>query len=672
MKGRGRALALVLIALILVGVALRFTKLGEIPLGMDHDEGHNTLDALQILAGWRPVFLPGNNGREPLFMYLMAASLGLFGSTLWAVRLTGAVAGLLMLPAQYLLTRSLPIPRPRLTALLSAAVVAVTFWPLSKAHQALRAGFLPFWITLMLWAWWRALREDDRRRTKDDGPASSWVHRHGSTVAWSALSGVFIAGAVYTHLTGRTLPLIIVASALFVAVRARRWAPLGYALVALLVALLLSLPQILYFINEPEMIGYRANQASIFNPEQSHGDPLDEILVNARNLALMFNIRGTLSWSENLRGRPIFDPLVGLAFLLGLALLLRDLLGRRGRVPQDAAFLLAFSFGLLMLPSLFSESAPHYGRLTGIWPILFLLPATGLERAAAWLDTRRAALGSVAAAAVLTVSLAWSTWDFFVRYPPAQAAAEHFRAVHVERAQAVGDLVRQGPTYVTPNTWGQSVVRFFNQTTPPDGTFEPRLGLVLPPHGDLRFAFSPGEYEAADEFERRWPEAERTNRRDEQGDWVLLSFHLAEQDFPTFDGPFAYSDHAVFGDNIRLRGHEFKPRSVGRGKPLTVTLDWQALQPTEVDYNFFVHVVAADGRGIGQYDGAPLGGSYLTTVWSPGERVVQTVSIGLAKDAPPGPAVVRVGWYNWRDGERLPVAGDDDAAVDIGQIDIKP
>jgi hypothetical protein len=32
--------------------------------------------------------------------------------------------------------------------------------------------------------------------------------------------------------------------------------------------------------------------------------------------------------------------------------------------------------------------------------------------------------------------------------------------------------------------------------------------------------------------------------------------------------------------------------------------------------------------------------------------------------------VVLTGWYDWRTGTRLPVAGDDDGAVEIGLVEI--
>ena len=114
MTDRSRRMDLVaraaLIVAVLAAFALRLWRLGDAPFGFHPDEGHNALDALAIADGWRPAFLPGNNGREPMFMYLMAGLLSVAGPSIWAARLAGAFAGTLVVPAVYALVRALPGP----------------------------------------------------------------------------------------------------------------------------------------------------------------------------------------------------------------------------------------------------------------------------------------------------------------------------------------------------------------------------------------------------------------------------------------------------------------------------------------------------------------------------------------------------------------------------------
>src|SRR5258706_5761542 len=94
-----------------IGAALRFYQLGQVPYGLYQDEAYNGLDAVQVLAGWHPLYFPANNGREPFFIYLVTAGVAAFGRTSLAVPLPGALLGTLLIPAAYVLGRGPFCPR---------------------------------------------------------------------------------------------------------------------------------------------------------------------------------------------------------------------------------------------------------------------------------------------------------------------------------------------------------------------------------------------------------------------------------------------------------------------------------------------------------------------------------------------------------------------------------
>ncbi|MBK8430312.1 MAG: hypothetical protein IPL28_02980 [Chloroflexi bacterium] len=107
---------------------MRVHNLATLPLGLYHDEAYNGLDALAMTEGalfphfprgWElysaeahaerpptptrfPLFFEGNYGREPLHIYLMAASVWLFGNTPFALRLVPALSGVIAVAAVYL------------------------------------------------------------------------------------------------------------------------------------------------------------------------------------------------------------------------------------------------------------------------------------------------------------------------------------------------------------------------------------------------------------------------------------------------------------------------------------------------------------------------------------------------------------------------------------------
>jgi len=653
-----RTALLLLLAAVILGAALRLYQLGAVPPGMHPDEAHYAEDAVRILHGWRPVFLPANNGREPLFVYFMAGLFSLLGPTLWTARLAGAIVGVLMIPAQYLFSAALPLPRPRLIAVLAAALVAFTFWTVSQSHQALRAGLLPVWVALMAWSWWVGAGQVDGRR----------VTRRG--LLWAIVTGLILAAAVYTHLSARLMPPILVGSALWLAARRRTWTPLVYLAVALALAGVLSIPLAVYFVQNPDMATLRTGQVSVLNPDVNKGNLPLTLLQNAWAILLMTNIRGTTSWLENLRGRPVFDPLMGLFFLGGVVLLARDLFNRRGEKAQSAAVLLLLVYIFQVMPSWLSAGAPSYGRLNGAWAVLFLLPAWAMERGAAWLSPRLGrTLATAALVGILAVSAVWSARDFFGVYARAAEVYDVFFGWSLDRARAVADTIPTGTAYASPTLWNQSVIRFNNVQNPPR-VVDTRAGLVLPAEGDAIYLFDPADATEAGAFGKRWPQAVRSEARDSRGGVNLIVYRLAQAAHPHLD-LIAAPAEAVFGDNIRLAAYRLDNDRARPGDTVRATLVWQALAPTETDLNLFVHLVDGSGRAVGQRDGPPLGGSFPTTTWRPGETVIQQVEIPVAKDAPGGLTRLRLGWYDWRSGERLPVPGSPDSSVTVGQVQVQ-
>jgi 4-amino-4-deoxy-L-arabinose transferase-like glycosyltransferase len=95
-----------LILAILIAATLRFWQLGQIPPGLYRDEALNGLDALNVLAGKHSVFFAANNGREPIYIYLTAISIAIFGRSAMAVRLAAAVVGTFTTWITYQLAKS--------------------------------------------------------------------------------------------------------------------------------------------------------------------------------------------------------------------------------------------------------------------------------------------------------------------------------------------------------------------------------------------------------------------------------------------------------------------------------------------------------------------------------------------------------------------------------------
>ena len=194
--------------LFLVALAIRLYGLHKWPPGLYNDEAANGLDAIGVLQGRRPIFFERNNGREPLFIYLQAVSMALFGATPYALRLTAAVVGALTVPAIYWMTRetfsrtTLPA---RWLALWTAIFLAFSYWHISLSRIGFRAIMLPLMAALAFGWFWRAWWRID---TPDDPP--SHKGRAGLPLLDLVLCGVFVGASLYTYTAARFIPVVIV------------------------------------------------------------------------------------------------------------------------------------------------------------------------------------------------------------------------------------------------------------------------------------------------------------------------------------------------------------------------------------------------------------------------------------------------------------------------------
>ena len=138
-----------------LAAALRFYRLGEWPPGPYRDEAYNGLDALGVLNGRHALFFPANNGREPLYIYLVALSIALLGPTTLALRLPAALVGTLTTLPAWLLGRAW---FGRTVGLLAAFLWAITLWPVHLGRIGLRAGLPAPALALAFWLGTRAYR----------------------------------------------------------------------------------------------------------------------------------------------------------------------------------------------------------------------------------------------------------------------------------------------------------------------------------------------------------------------------------------------------------------------------------------------------------------------------------------------------------------------------------
>ncbi|RME69605.1 MAG: hypothetical protein D6784_18125, partial [Chloroflexi bacterium] len=71
----------------------------------------------------------------------------------------------------------------------------------------------------------------------------------------------------------------------------------------------------------------------------------------------------------------------------------------------------------------------------------------------------------------------------------------------------------------------------------------------------------------------------------------------------------------------------------------------------------------AEGQVVSGWDSQPFGGLYPTSLWSPGEMVVDTFTLPLPEDGlPPGEYRLITGFYQFETGVRLTLSSGADFA----------
>lgn len=620
----------ILFVIVLVGGALRFYKLGTVPLGLYHDEAFNGQDAWSVLAGNRPIFFEANNGREPLFLYVMALGMAAWGRTPFAVRFAAALFGTLTVPATFLMAR---VWFDEWVGLWSAALIAVAPWPINLSRIGLRAVSMPLVTAVACWLWWEGHRRQDRLRT-----------------LYLVLGGALLGLSLYTYTAARFVPVAVIGFALYQAWVSRERRGRSEWLYVLLPAVVAMGPLIGYGITHWEAFAERAAQVSVWNPAIHQGNPVGLLARNIVRAAGLFTFRGDAIPRHNVPLRPLFDPVVSVFMLLGVLLSL-------GKARHGGAHALAIIWtGTMLVPTILAEDCPHFLRAVGVLPIAAVFPALGLEWVRAQLgNVGRARLGYLVAGSVLMVSAAWGTYDYFVRHAgDAQELGYYFEADQLREAIEINRFLGSGwqgegisePTsaaaegrqvYLGPRLWENRIAVNLLVASPERVAI---LGRDAPPRADhvLALVWPFQDMETVRAILPQPADVDVWLGPQEKGDLdpkprlLYVAFRGDRLDHPT-------PALARFEDGLELLGWETSATANGLTQ---LDLRWRATKPLSKDYTVFVHL-ERDGTIIAQDDRTPGAGYYPTSWWRTGDEIRDTHVLNAPYD--PTGHRVWVGWY---------------------------
>jgi hypothetical protein len=637
-------------ALTVVGALARIPYLALIPTYSD--EVMQTVYALTIRPGY---FLPlvGNDAYAgPMFSYILAVCLRLFGASPEAPRIVVMIMGALTVGLTYLLARALGLSWPW-AVLASLMMAANPLHVLVNSHYAGTTYSLPLFSTASLLALALAVK-------RESGP-------------WLIAGGVLLGLAMQANpVPTLMLPGIIVWFLIQRKSRIGLRTPWPYWAVA--VAVLAYAPVIVYNVQN-ELLGVavvETKQTYVWQPTSSVSVAMQNLV--RLGLQLFHQVGGVIEGevSGNLIGLPTVMSVWAVAGMI-----------YAGRARRDLSLTtLAVGSQVLIMPWL----SQHYGemgatRFTNQLTPLIFLAMCGLA-AETWAFIR-ARLSSPAVASAMTYAagvlfVAISLWPLITlfRYYDRQITAGQTNRYELAFFR---ELARQwkGETILVSDTMGRfNATEYFlavndmPYTHLPIGRLLERLAtgqetgrvIVALDRTDLPRADSQADLIP-------WhPPNIQPDREMGYGLYVIADAHKVRK--PTFvfsDTTLAPTVRPVqvnLADQLALVGYEPKATTFAPGDQFVVNLYWKAISTIPESYMSFLHLVAADGHLATQDDHELGRGFYRTNFWQPGEIIRERYELSLPRDIPPGDYVLRAGAYSFPSLTRLAVRSSSVPAQD--------
>ncbi len=680
--------------ILLVAALLRFHNLGDTPKGLEHDEVATWHMVDSVLNGSLVLYFEEGYGHEPLFNYLTALPMALWGPNWLGERFWAPWFGMFAVAATYALMRHMFGP---LVGLSAAGLQATVLWALFFNRLGLRLNQLPFLLCVTVYCFWRGTEAKRAQRT-----------------GWFVAAGALMGACLYTYMSSRAVPLILGAFALYLVTRDRwfasrstgerlTWTQIGQKWWPILacfgVALVVVSPLALYLANRPQTsIPQREGQVDLPLSELRKGN-LRPVLENAWGLVRMWNVDGERYWQLNYAHRPVFvEPISGALFWLGVLVALW-----RWRDPRTALLLIWTGMG--MVPSLLTSEAPSWPRTMLASPAALTLPGIAVWAAIEGLGhthariferpglrswARHGLLALLALSLALTAVLTYR--DFLVVWPNHHRVRYAFQSSMTEAFRYLDSATDNSPAVMaglSPHDMDPWTERSTLQRRDLHIRWiDIRSALILPPGERARLVTL--DITPVDPTLGAWAGLEDRPAL-AQGDVVPRGGIETDPDAPVYYDPAytvyhldaatlrrraqtsersiyigAYPPEAVsldvppvFGELVRLVGYTWlgEPQ---RGQTVQLLTFWETLGtgPSSTVYGepslrIFMHLLD-DAQNVVAY--ADILGTAPDT-WLPGDVIVQLHT--LQAPAAPGTYALETGWYVPPDGPRLPIGGVD-------------
>lgn len=360
---------ILLFLIVSAGFLIRVVNIENAPPGVYPDEAVNGIDAMNVLTEeqWH-WFYEANNGREGLFMNLIALCFKFLGVSVLTLKLPSIIFGTLTILGTYLLAKEI---FNRRTGLISAFLVATGFWAINFSRISFRANMLPAILVFSFYFLFKGIR------------TKKWYD--------FAAGGLVFGIGLHTYIAFRIAPLILVVMlAALVISRKNFFKDYWKAILVFSLFAFLSAAPMLYtfFVAHPEYWQSRTSEISITNPEVNEGHLFITFFKTLSLAVLKYNVWGDQNWRHNYPPYAILDPITGIAFTFGFVyavirffhlLYLRFARNEYHSRLKVYIFLISWFFIMIIPEVMAAEGNPHALRSIGTLPVVFILSALAFE-----------------------------------------------------------------------------------------------------------------------------------------------------------------------------------------------------------------------------------------------------------------------------------------------------
>ena len=271
-------------------------------------------------------------------------------------------------------------------------------------------------------------------------------------VLFLIISGIFFGLGFYTYISYRfvvlLLAIVLICQWFIYKKQKNQKKFLILTFYFLIFVFITALPIGIYFLSNSGDFFGRTGDVSIFNSEKPFYELGKSLILHLG----MFNLYGDLNWRHNFAGSPQLLWPVGILFLIGLIISIKN-----------KNYLLRTWFLIMLLPGFLSfEGIPHALRVIGVIPPVFIFAGLGafwlFEKIKFFFKTRRQKIFFYLCFALFLISIAFSEFDkYFYQWGKSPETENAFSKNYVEIGNYLNSLPDDVQKYVIVNQGGVPV-----------------------------------------------------------------------------------------------------------------------------------------------------------------------------------------------------------------------